>query len=124
MAAIRMGGELSVLVDALQACESALAEARADAEARTPSGVVDLADKHLEQRLTALATNWRATMSKGRPEARAALRALLAAPIQLLPEGDGYRLRGETKLGALQTTPYSWCRGRDSNPHSVATART
>ena len=33
--------------------------------------------------------------------ARQALRALLAAPIGFTPDGDGYRLRGATKIGAL-----------------------
>lgn len=45
---------------------------------------------------------------------------LRALRITLIPEGEGgYWLQGATRL-----EPLSWCRGRDSNPHSVATART
>ena len=93
----------------------------AEAEAKRPAGIVRLDDKRLEQRLTALAADWKRVLAKASPEARAAVRALLPRPIELIPEGEGhYRLRGETRLG----NPYGWCRGRDSNPHSVATART
>ncbi len=121
VAAIRKGGALDSLVEALSTCENALRDARAAAEAVRPAGVIQLSERRLEQRLTALAADWKRLMGKGSAESRAALRTFLPRPIELIPEGEGqYLLRGETLLG----TPYDWCRGRDSNPHSVATART
>lgn len=78
-----------------------------------------MSERRLEGRLQAVAAGWKEKLGKGGAAARALLRAILAGPVMLTPEGEGYRLRGETKL-----EPLVWCRGRDSNPHSVATART
>lgn len=44
------------------------------------------------------------------------------------PDVDGLRSRTLLLLESIENCakvePWGWCRGRDSNPHSVATART
>jgi site-specific DNA recombinase len=114
VAAIRRGGPLDSLVQALQACEKSLRDAQAE---KKPSRV---AEPRLERDIRALATSWKRLLSLGLPEARETLRGLLNGPVVISPEKVGrWLLRGETLV-----KPQSWCRGRDSNPHSVATART
>jgi hypothetical protein len=94
-------------------------------EAKAPAighNLRSVSDARLQRALAAIANDYKAMLGKGGLENRGVIRAFLAQPVELIPEGeDHYRLRGEVKVGE---TPYAWCRGRDSNPHSVATART
>jgi hypothetical protein len=114
VAAIRRGGPLDSLVDALAACEKSLRDAE------KPGKVVQLSEARLERDIRALAASWQRLLSLGLPEARETLRELLNGPVVISPETVGrWLLRGETLV-----KPLGWCRGRDSNPHSVATART
>ena len=59
--------------------------------------------KRVERELVERCANWRALLAGDVPLARQALRALMPErqPILLIPERDGYRLRGVTRLGAL-----------------------
>jgi hypothetical protein len=71
------------------------------AEAKSPPELEALGDERLEQRLTARAAHWREVLAGDAPLARQAVRALLAGPVMLAPDADGYRQRGATKIGAL-----------------------
>ena len=68
----------SLLAAALAECEARVEACRHEVqEPDTPAALDELADKRL------------------------ALRKLLARPIQLIPETEGYRLRSATRIGAL-----------------------
>jgi site-specific DNA recombinase len=114
VAAIRMGGELEPLVEALKQVEAALRAAPA------PTNVVALSEARLQRDVAALTATWKRLLDLSLAEARETLRGLLNGPVVITPEKVGrWLLRGESLV-----KPYGWCRGRDSNPHSVATART
>jgi site-specific DNA recombinase len=118
IAAIRRGGGLDALVAELRVVEESIRAAKAP----TAHNLRSVSDARLARHLDAIAADWKKMMGRGGLENRNVIRAFLARPLELFPEGeDHYRLRGEVKVGK---TPYGWCRGRDSNPHSVATART
>jgi site-specific DNA recombinase len=96
------GGKLETLLAALAAAEARRDALRREvAEMESPPMLDALSDKRLEQRLAARAAHWREVLAGEPVLARQALRALLAGPIAFAPEGDGYRLRGATKIGAL-----------------------
>jgi Recombinase len=116
--AIRRGGGLDALVAELRVVEESIRAAKAP----TAHNLRSVSDARLARHLDAIAADWKKMMGRGGLENRNVIRAFLARPLELFPEGeDHYRQRGEVKVGK---TPYGWCRGRDSNPHSVATART
>ena len=71
------------------------------AEAESPPELEAPGDEGLDRRLTARAAHWREVLGGDAPLARQALRALLAGPVMIAPEGNGYLLRGATKIGAL-----------------------
>jgi hypothetical protein len=97
------GGKPQTLVDALAVAEARREALRRElAEMESPAELQALSsDARLEQRLAARAAHWRKALSAEPILARQALRALLAGPITFVPERDGYRLRGATKIGAL-----------------------
>ena len=71
------------------------------AEVESPPVLDALGDKGLQKRLEQRAAHWREVLTGDPLLARQGLRALLASPITFSPEGEGFRLKGATRIGAL-----------------------
>jgi site-specific DNA recombinase len=102
--AIRMGGALESLVEALSECEHRLKALQQElAQVSIPLLPDETSAKRLERVYTERLGRWRDMLAVKPQTAREALRALMPSdqPIVLTPEREGYLLRGATKLGSL-----------------------
>jgi site-specific DNA recombinase len=107
VAAIRMGGGLEALVEALKEVEQRIeAQRGALAQHAPPPSPRDmLSDKRLERTLTERLGHLRSLLAENPEAARGVMRLLIPSdsPILFLPDATagGFKLRGATRLGAL-----------------------
>ena len=103
--AIRIGGNLATLVDALKGAERQRATALAQLEHLDGLGRATLAARNIADELRARLTEWSAVLGRNPAEARQILRKLLADRVVMTPTvtGDGrwYEYAGRASYGRL-----------------------
>ena len=123
-------GKLDAIVAAVAQRGKRCEELRSEiARLKSSPILAQLSDKRLESQIAERAKHWRAVRPGDTALARKAVAALLEGPLWFVPERDGYRLSGATRVGQLlfgsegKERPVSkWCREGESNPHTIAGA--